>query len=549
MSAQPFHFFSKPLLLCLLGVGFLSGLIHLESMRAGESSGPIRALMISGGCCHDYPNQNLILSEGISKRAHVAWTLVRQGGSDRAIQIPLYDDPLWAEGYDVVVHNECFGGVTDAEWLETIVKPHTEGGVPAVFIHCSLHSYRGADTDAWRSLMGARSTSHERARPLKVENLKPHHPIMKHFPPVWDTPNGELYKIEKMWPDAIPLAQAYGQDTQKDHVVAWLNHQGNARVFTTTLGHHNETMQSEIYLDMVSRGLLWAVGKLEVDGSPSSGFEAPLASQLQGRRILAGDYSKKRIAIVDEGGHVSWEYPIKDIHDLHVLPNGNILFQTSWTQLLEMRPDGEIVWSYDASTMNGNQGKRVEVHAFQRLANGLTMVAESGPRRIIEVDHHGVIHKEIALKVDHPDPHRDTRMARKLDNGHYLVCHEADHTVREYDRDGKVVWEYVTGGEVYGATRLRNGHTLIGNGSGHNVLEVNSAGEIVWSLSQRELPGIELAWVTTVEELPNGHFMIGNCHAGPQQPQIIEVNRDKKVIWSFLNFDAFGNAMPCSKVF
>ncbi len=43
--------------------------------------------------------------------------------------------------------------------------------------------------------------------------------------------------------------------------------------------------------------------------------------------------------------------------------------------------------------------------------------------------------------------------------------------------------------------------------------------------------------------------MIGNCHAGPQQPQIIEVNRDKKVIWSFLNFDAFGNAMPCSKVF
>ena len=95
----------------------------------------------------------------------------------------------------------------------------------------------------------------------------------------------------------------------------------------------------------------------------------------------------------------------------------------------------------------------------------------------------------------------------------------------------------------------RNGHTLIGNGSGHNVLEVNSAGEIVWSLSQWELPGIELAWVTTVEELPNGHFMIGNCHAGPQQPQIIEVNRDKKVIWSFLNFDAFGNAMPCSKVF
>ncbi|MGB0421158.1 MAG: ThuA domain-containing protein, partial [Limisphaerales bacterium] len=388
-----------------------------------------------------------------------------------------------------------------------------------------------------------------RARPLKVENLRPHHPIMKHFPPIWDTPNGELYKIEKMWPDAIPLAKAYGKDTQQDHVVAWLNYQGQSRVFTTTLGHHNETMQSPIYLDMVSRGLLWAVGQLEVDGSPSPGYEAPSSVGLTGRRILAGDYSRKRIAIVDEAGAVSWEHPIRDIHDLHVLPNGNILFQTSWTQLLEMNPAGETLWSYDAGQMNGNEGKRVEVHAFQRLANGLTMIAESGTRRIIEVDRHGVLHKEVALKVDHPDAHRDTRMARKLLNGHYLVCHEADQAVREYDLNGQVVWEYKTGAEVYGATRLRNGNTLIGNGGGHNVIEVNAKGEVVWSIEEKELPGIQLAWVTTVEELPNGHFMIGNCHAGPDQPQIIELTREKEVVWRFNNFEVFGNAMPCSRVF
>jgi type 1 glutamine amidotransferase/outer membrane protein assembly factor BamB len=526
-----------------------SWLVCLGVSHAGEPVGPIRALMISGGCCHDYPNQHLILSEGISQRAHVEWTLARQGGSDRAVKIPLYDDPNWAAGYDVVVHNECFGGVEDADWLENVVKPHTEGGVPAVFIHCSLHSYRGADTDAWRALMGARSTSHERARPLKVENLRPHHPIMKHFPPIWDTPNGELYKIEKMWPDAIPLAKAYGKDTQQDHVVAWLNYQGQSRVFTTTLGHHNETMQSPIYLDMVSRGLLWAVGQLEVDGSPSPGYEPPSSPGLTGRRILAGDYSRKRIAIVDEAGAVSWEHPIRDIHDLHVLPNGNVLFQTSWTQLVEMNPAGETLWSYDAGQMNGNEGKRVEVHAFQRLANGLTMIAESGTRRIIEVDSHGVLHKEVALKVDHPDAHRDTRMARKLLNGHYLVCHEADQAVREYDLNGQVVWEYKTGAEVYGATRLRNGNTLIGNGGGHNVIEVNAKGEVVWSIEEKELPGIQLAWVTTVEELPNGHLMIGNCHAGPDQPQIIELTREKEVVWRFNNFEVFGNAMPCSRVF
>ncbi|MBT3596651.1 MAG: hypothetical protein HN505_11835, partial [Verrucomicrobia bacterium] len=121
--------------------------------------------------------------------------------------------------------------------------------------------------------------------------------------------------------------------------------------------------------------------------------------------------------------------------------------------------------------------------------------------------------------------------------------------VREYDMKGKVVWECHTGGEVYGAIRLDNGNTLIGNGSGHNVLEVNKEGQTVWSIEENELPGIQLVWVTTVEELPNGNFMIGNCHAGAENPQIIEVTRNKEVVWKFNNFEVFGNAMPCSKVF
>ena len=50
---------------------------------------------------------------------------------------------------------------------------------------------------------------------------------------------------------------------------------------------------------------------------------------------------------------------------------------------------------------------------------------------------------ERTLVIEHPNPHRDTRLARKLANGHYLVCHEGDGCVREYDGDGKVVWSYV----------------------------------------------------------------------------------------------------------
>ena len=281
-------------------------------------------------------------------------------------------------------------------------------------------------------------------------------------------------------------------------------------------------------------------------------------------KVLAADYSKKRMAIVNENGSIEWEYPVRDIHDLHLLPNGNILCQDGWTRIVEVNSEKEIVWSYDSSTMNGNSGKRVEVHAFQRLDNGLTMIVESGPGRILEVDREGRVQKEIPLKRDHPSAHSDTRMVRKTEAGTYLACQERDGFVREYNAAGDVIWEFEVplfgkepkgghgveafGNSVYGAVRLGNGNTLIATGNGHSILEITPNKKIVWSIHQNDLPGIQLAWVTTVSQLPNGNIVFGNCHAGPENPQIVEVTRDKKVVWTFKNFEHFGNALPVSQL-
>lgn len=81
---------------------------------------------------------------------------------------------------------------------------------------------------------------------------------MTGFPPRWRTPSGELYKTEKLWPNCTALAQAYGKDTQRDHVVVWVNSFGGTRVFGTSLGHHNETMNNDVWLGLVARGALWA---------------------------------------------------------------------------------------------------------------------------------------------------------------------------------------------------------------------------------------------------------------------------------------------------
>jgi outer membrane protein assembly factor BamB len=290
-----------------------------------------------------------------------------------------------------------------------------------------------------------------------------------------------------------------------------------------------------------------------------------LRADTKHRRVLAVDYSTRRIAMLDADGAIRWQDQVKDIHDLHLLPGGNILFQRSFQQLVEVNPrTGQVVWEYDAGKLNGNEGKRVEVHAFQRLADGTTMVAESGPARIIEVDRDGKIVRQMKLQVKNPDAHSDTRLVRKLANGHYLAAHERDGAVREYAPDGKVVWEYEVplfgmaprgghgpeawGNQVFAALRLPNGNTLISTGNGHSVLEVTPAKQIVWSVKQNELPGITLAWVTTLQVRPNGNLILGNCHAGPENPQIVEITRDKRVVWTFKDFKNFGNALSNSLV-
>lgn len=289
-----------------------------------------------------------------------------------------------------------------------------------------------------------------------------------------------------------------------------------------------------------------------------SSFAAP-----QDYKVLGAD--KGFIRIVNSKGEIEWEVanPAREIHDIQMLPNGNVLYQTSYTTVVEMNRDKKIVWQHDSKPKEGNSGK-VEIHSYQRLKNGLTMIAESGNSRIIEVDKDDKIVKEIALTVVKPNSHRDTRMVRPLANGNYLVCQEGEGKVREYDRTGKIVWEYALdlnnrprsdghgveghGVEVFGAIRLPNGNTMIAGGNNNRVFEVTSAGKIVWSIDQKELPGITFAWMTTLQRLPNGNLIIGNTHAGAENPQLIEVTRDKKVVWQFKDWKNFGNNLVAAQV-
>jgi type 1 glutamine amidotransferase len=237
---------------------------------AAEAPRAIKALLVTGGGFHDYDAQRKTLTAGLTRRLNLDLTVVQEG-TTREHRMSIYEKADWARGYDVVIHNECFGLVADKDFVERVAAPH-KAGVPAVILHASVHSFRNAPTDEWRQVIGQRSMSHESRRDLAVKVLQPDNPVMRGSPAAWTSSADELYKIERTWPGIVPLAKAYGEETKQEHVVVWLNTYGQGRSFVTTLGHFDATMRTDEYLDLVARGLLWAVGKLGADGRPLPGY-------------------------------------------------------------------------------------------------------------------------------------------------------------------------------------------------------------------------------------------------------------------------------------
>ncbi len=240
------------------------------SEKPGDDQKPVRALMVTGGCCHDYQNQKQIISEGLSKRVGpIAWTIL-QYGDGRDVKADVYKSADWIKEFDIVVHNECFGAVEDAEFVQGIVDAHRKSGIPAIMIHCSLHSYRVApNADAWRELLGVTSRRHEKSKrslDVVLAEAGKSHPIMSGIKTLgdnktWKTPNGELYIIEQVWPGSTVLATAQSNETNKAEPVVWVNELDGVRVFGTSLGHHNETMLDETWQQIVAAGWKWAINK------------------------------------------------------------------------------------------------------------------------------------------------------------------------------------------------------------------------------------------------------------------------------------------------
>ena len=233
---------------------------------------PLKAMLITGGCCHDYAKQKDVLKQGLEQRANIEVKLVHTADASTKARFEMYESADWAKGYDVVIHDECTSDVTEMPYVENILNAH-KSGVAAVNLHCAMHCYR-VGTDDWFQFVGIHSTGHGPQKPIEVTFVERNHAVSKGLEN-WTTINEELYNNIRLFETAKPLARGR-QDTGNkvdDFVVAWTNEYGKSRVFSTTLGHNTDTVADSRYLDLVSRGLLWSVGKLTDDGKPMPGYE------------------------------------------------------------------------------------------------------------------------------------------------------------------------------------------------------------------------------------------------------------------------------------
>ncbi|MEX0780825.1 MAG: ThuA domain-containing protein [Balneolales bacterium] len=237
-------------------------LISCSASQTEEASS-LSVLYVTGGGYHDYEAQQELLTEELSNRLDIDWTIDIEAGESTDHQLTLHSDPNWHEPFDAVIYNMCFAGVTDVDYVESVTQAHYDSGTAAIVLHCAMHTYRDADTEEWDRLIGFETYHHEHEqREFEIEALDREHPVMAGFPEGnWVSPTDELYINIKTYENLIPLAQAYGPETDAYHVVMWANTYGKARVVGTSAGHNNAVMEEAAYLDFLENGLLWATGK------------------------------------------------------------------------------------------------------------------------------------------------------------------------------------------------------------------------------------------------------------------------------------------------
>jgi hypothetical protein len=259
----------------------------------------------------------------------------------------------------------------------------------------------------------------------------------------------------------------------------------------------------------------------------------------------------KNTYVMEADGTKSWTYPAAT-RDGYVRGDGTIILTLSKSK----RYKGGAVVQIDRDKTETLlwKGTQSEVNSAQPTPDGNIVMTEAGNHpRLVKISPDGEIVLEFPLACQKENHHMQTRMARKLSDGTYLVPHLLDFAVFHYDQDGKILSKLDTTAPgdsehkihtwPFTAIRHGDGHTLVCCTHGNRVVDFDRDGKIVWTLTNDDLPGEWLQDPCGAQVMPNGNVVVTSYAAGsadPHSPKLFEVTHDKKVMWKFTDGQQVG---------
>lgn len=249
-------------------------------------------------------------------------------------------------------------------------------------------------------------------------------------------------------------------------------------------------------------------------------------------------------------GKVIWTYQTgkgPEYDDVWMLSNGNILF-TRMQYVALITPDKKVLWRYDCNNSKGTG--HTEVHTCQPIGLDKVMFVMNGlpPKLFVVNIKTGKVEVEHELPYIHPantnDIHAQFRRARVTPQGTYLVSFLNMNRVVEYDKNFNEIWKYKIQ-SPWAAIRLKNGNTLVTDEKDWLTREVNTKGKTVWEFNcKTDLPAAYqfASAPQSCTRLANGNTIFTSRGQGGQGPQLIEVTKDKKVVWVLHDYKDVGGA-------
>ena len=206
--------------------------------------------------------------------------------------------------------------------------------------------------------------------------------------------------------------------------------------------------------------------------------------------------------VAENGESAEVKLSLDEMDSSYGFLHGNTLLAFGYkNNVVEYDPSGKEIWSYAAKG----------AWSAEKLSSGNVLIAAYSENRVIEVDNGG--------KVVWEFPATSVLNVRPLSTGNIIVSLHSPKKVIEVNREKKTVWEMATTGSCCDAHKLENGNVLYC--AGNFVFEVSPEKKELWKYDCSGQP-------YGIQPLRNGNILV--CVLSGK---VLEVNRDKKVVWEF----------------